>query len=113
MPNRPQAQNPPDLEKPVDFEDEPPPIIKATGDNEAGEGEAELSVPQADEKEEGENEGEGSRTADRNYRKGLKKHLETKNVEQEAEEAAEALDDDEQRADLEEAEEAARKGQIH
>jgi hypothetical protein len=38
-------------------------------------------------------EGEGSRTADRNYRKGVEDHLRRGNVEQEAERAAKDLDE--------------------
>jgi hypothetical protein len=56
------------------------------------------------------NEGEGSRTADRNYREGIKKHLQTHDVEQEAREAEKALDDEGQRKELEAAE---RKGRQH
>ena len=56
------------------------------------------------------NQGEGNRTADREYREGLKKHLETHDVDAEAKEAEKALDDPKQRKELEEAEAAARKG---
>jgi hypothetical protein len=127
MPNRQQEENPqpqrrqnlnPDTGKPIDFEDEPPPVITAAGENEAGEGEADLArdedVESLEEQDEAdENEGEGNRTADRNYREGVQKHLKTKDVQQEGEEAKEALEDESQRQDLEDAEQAARKGQIH
>ena len=56
------------------------------------------------------NEGEGNRTADRNYRDGIKKHLATHDVEQEARDAAAALDDPEQSADLKKAEDNTRNG---
>jgi hypothetical protein len=39
------------------------------------------------------NEGEGSRTADRNYRKGVEEHLRRGNVEEEAARAATELDE--------------------
>jgi hypothetical protein len=39
------------------------------------------------------NEGEGSRTADREYRKGVEEHLRRGNVEEEAERAARDLDE--------------------
>jgi hypothetical protein len=39
------------------------------------------------------NEGEGSRTADRNYRKGVEEHLRRGNVEEEAARAAKELDE--------------------
>jgi hypothetical protein len=38
-------------------------------------------------------EGEGSRTADRRYREGVEEHLRKGNVEEEAERAAQALDE--------------------
>jgi hypothetical protein len=40
-----------------------------------------------------ENEGEGSRTADRRYREGVEEHLRKGKVEEEAERAAQALDE--------------------
>jgi chromatin remodeling complex protein RSC6 len=46
----------------------------------------------ADAKQPG-NEGEGSRTADREYRKGVEEHLRRANVEEEAERAARDLDE--------------------
>jgi len=55
------------------------------------------------------NEGEGSRSADRNYRAGLQKHLEKKNVDEEARKAAEAVDSDEGE-ELKKAEDAAKRG---
>jgi hypothetical protein len=39
------------------------------------------------------NEGEGSRTADRNYRKGVEEHLERADVQEEAERASRELDE--------------------
>jgi hypothetical protein len=92
---------------PIDYADEPPPVIKA---NTSGEGDDEVAGFQ----EGDENQGEGNRDADRNYREGIKKHLKKGNVEQEGKDAANALDDEEQREDLEEAEEAGRRGKtIH
>lgn len=91
---------------PIDYADEAPPIIKA---NAEGEGDDAVAGYQGDE-----NEGEGNKTAGRNYNKGVKQHLKKGNVEQEAKDAANALDDEEQREDLEDAEEAGRKGKtIH
>ncbi|MBK7859130.1 MAG: hypothetical protein IPJ65_11025 [Archangiaceae bacterium] len=63
--------------------------------------------------EEGENEGEGNRTADRNYRAGVEKTVKSGKVEAGAKKAEEALEDDEQREELEEAERDARKSQVH
>ena len=101
MPNQPQEQSPqperPQKKTAIDYKDEPPPVIEA---NQA-----------ANENEE--NEGEGNKSADRNYRRGVQEHLKKKNVKQEGKDAADALDDEAQRQDLEDAEEAARKGQIH
>ncbi len=56
----------------------------------------------------GKNEGEGSRSADRNYRAGVKEHLETHDVEAEADEARKALDGEEGEA-LEQAERAGKR----
>lgn len=56
----------------------------------------------------GKNEGEGNRTADRNYREGVKQHLETHDVEAEAEEARDAVEGEEGRS-LKKAEEAAKR----
>ena len=58
--------------------------------------------------EAGKNEGEGNRTADRNYRAGVKHHLETHDVEAEAEAAREALEGEEGES-LEHAEEAGKR----
>jgi hypothetical protein len=55
------------------------------------------------------NEGEGSRSADRNYRAGLQKHLEKKNVDEEARKAKEAIEGKEGE-ELKKAEEAAKRG---
>ena len=94
----PRAEDP-ELE-PIDFRDEIPPVIKANA-----EGEGDEAVNQ--------NEGEGSRTADEQYRAGVKKTLNTRNIEKDAKKAKEALEDEPQRKDLEDAEEAGRKGQLH
>ena len=55
-----------------------------------------------------ENEGEGSASADRRYREGVRKHLRTNDVDAEAREAAEALDDAEEAETLRAAEQQAR-----
>lgn len=55
-------------------------------------------------------EGEGNRTADRNYRKGVADHIKKGTVEAEADAAKKALENTDQREELEAAEEAARKG---
>jgi len=111
-PNQPGQQQPdrkfpreqdPELE-PIDYKDEPPPVVKA---NAEGEGD---DVAQNDNVE---NEGEGNKTADRKYREGVKRSIKKGNIEQDAKKAEQALDDEDERKDLEDAEEAARKGQIH
>lgn len=118
MANQPQEQQNPqpqqkpqredvNIDPPLDFKDEPPPVIKAEGANEQGEGD-DVAANQNEE-----NEGEGNKSADRNYRAGVKRHLKKGNVEQEAQQAKDALEDEDQRKDIEDAEEAARKGQIH
>lgn len=63
---------------------------------------------QTDPTPEHENEGEGSRTADRRYREGVRKHLRTNDVEGEAREAAEALDDEDEAEAMRAAEEKGR-----
>lgn len=116
MPNQQQAENQEpqkaqndNVERRPEYFDDPPPVIKAEGANESGEGDDGAGFDNADQ----ENEGEGNKTAGRNYNKGVQKHLKTKDVEKEAEDAADALEDEDERKDLEDAEEAARKGQIH
>ena len=89
---------------PIDFKDQAPPVLKA---NAEGEGDDDAAGFQ-DEAED--NEGEGNKTADRNYRQGIKQHLKKGNTEQEAKDAANALDDEDQKQELEDAEEAGRKG---
>lgn len=56
----------------------------------------------------GENEGEGSKSADRHYREGVQKTVESGRVEELGEEAAEALDGEEG-DELREAEEAGKR----
>ena len=109
-PQQPQRKNIPANEdqeqlNPYDFKDVPPPVIRA---NTEGEGDDAITASQPDGKDE--NQGEGNRDADRNYRKGVKQHLKKGNVEKEGKDAANALDDDEEREELEDAEESARKG---
>jgi hypothetical protein len=55
------------------------------------------------------NEGEGNRTADRHYREGVRRHVESGTSEAAAEEAERALDSDEG-DELREAEEEGRAG---
>jgi hypothetical protein len=55
------------------------------------------------------NEGEGNKSADREYREGVKKHLSTHDVEREGKDAQKALDDPHEGAKLREAEKTARK----
>ena len=54
------------------------------------------------------NEGEGSRTADRHYRQGVKHHLETHDIDEEARRAAKAVESEENE-DLQAAEKAGKK----
>ena len=54
------------------------------------------------------NEGEGSRSADKQYRDGVKKYLKTHDVDREAKDAAKALDDPREGPELREAEKAGR-----
>ena len=100
---QPQRRNLPaneDVElNPIDYQDQPPPVIKA---NAEGEGDDAVTGT--------ENQGEGNREADRNYRKGVKQHLKKGNTEQEAKDAANALDDEDEKQELGDAEEAGRKG---
>ena len=101
--DKPQNPKDPQKLKPIDYKDEAPPVVKA---NASGEGDDESAVRDP-------NEGEGNKTADRNYRAGVKKTIQKGNVEQDARKAADALDDDNEKKDLEDAEEAGRKGTIH
>jgi hypothetical protein len=55
------------------------------------------------------NEGEGNKTADRNYREGVRKHLKSHDVSSEGRKAAQALDDAKQGKELRKAEADARK----
>ena len=55
------------------------------------------------------NEGEGNRSADREYRAGVKKHLQTHDVNREAKDAARALDDPKEAEKLNAAEKAGKK----
>ena len=56
------------------------------------------------------NEGEGNKTADQEYRRAVGRYARSLQTEKKAREAAEALDDDEKREELEDAEEEARRG---
>ncbi len=107
MANNPNQPTEPDFRPPIDYKDEPPPEVKANTGTRNSEGEGD------DAARPDENEGEGNRTADEKYRKGVKQHLKKGNVAKEADDAKRALENDDQRKDLEDAEEAARKGQIH
>ncbi len=59
------------------------------------------------------NEGEGNRTADRNYRRGVRKHGATHDVEKEARDAANALDDPKQAKEMKRAEEIGKQRARH
>ncbi len=54
------------------------------------------------------NEGEGNKTADKKYRDGVRKHLKTHDVGQEARKAADALDDPKEARTLRKAEDLGR-----
>jgi hypothetical protein len=104
---------------PIDLQDEPLPVIKSNAEGEGDDAAAGFQGDEAanlagEEYEGDENEGEGNKTADQNYRRGVKKTVERGNVEQDAKKAADALDDEDERQELEDAEEAGRKGRtIH
>lgn len=55
------------------------------------------------------NEGEGNKSADKQYRDGVRKHLKTHDVTGEAKAAAQALDDPRQAKELKRAESAGRR----
>ena len=57
------------------------------------------------------NEGEGNKTADKQYRDGVRKHLKTHDVADEARKAADALDDPKEAKTLRKAEDAGRNAQ--
>ncbi len=95
---------------PIDLQDEPVPVLKANAEGEGDDAAAGFQGDEAANLAGEENEGEGNRTADQNYRRGVKQTIDKGNIEQDAKKAAEALDDEDERQELEDAEEAGRKG---